>query len=168
MTARSRGVAFGLCAVGLMVILQACAGAMGVRAGEADSPTGGLAMSLFITDGETQHALYRVDADGTIHFGGGFDALDNETTWQAGMSDADLTRLRALLEEHGWLTDPAPTGGEGDRHHRVRLAWPGGTQAFETEGGGPSIDPVREFLERVTARRYDEYLESLPGPGRLD
>ena len=66
------------CAGVLALSLASCGG--GLKAGAPTSPTGGIAIEVLRSDGRSSHALYRVDPDGTLSFGGGFDATTEYVT----------------------------------------------------------------------------------------
>jgi hypothetical protein len=51
--------------------------------------------------GDTQTALYIVEQNGTIAFGGGMDAIAGRTSWRGILSDEQLSTLQRLLRtEH--------------------------------------------------------------------
>lgn len=145
-------------------LIAACGS--GVRAGKRSSPTGGVALRMLITDGQSSHALYVVEPDGTIGFGGGWAAMDDRTTWTGPLSVQELETLAALLREHGWFDgkpeadDPDDTG-----RHTIRFAFPDGGWRISAPHGGRSIAPIRQFLRTVSMRRNQAVFDQLPEPG---
>ena len=82
---------------------------------EVESPTGGRTLSLHARHADNVQALYIVEDDGTLSFGGGRDAWLDKTTWNGPMTQAEIAELFALVDEHDWF-EKAP----GTR--RVELA----------------------------------------------
>jgi len=158
-----------------LALLGGCAG--GLKAGDAQSPTGGVAIEVLVTDERSSHALYRVDSDGMISFGGGFDALQDRTTWAAAMTPEQIDTLQALLEEHEWFEGP-PLGSdspgldaEGDRQaaepvHKIRFDSLAGGWRATIHGRASHLDPIVEFLREIAQARHDELLNSFPQPNQ--
>jgi hypothetical protein len=162
-------------AIGLsLIVLSLAACGSGIKAGSEDSFTRGLALRMLVTDRESSHALYELSPDGSITFAGGFNALNGRPSWEGLATPEEVDELHTLLAAHGWFDhDPVPDPPDPDnladtRIHRVNLAWPTGGRAFEAHGGGTHIDPIRQHLERIAAKRFDPVLQQLPEPGRLD
>lgn len=135
------------------------------REANANSPTGGISLEMSITGKDNLAVNYRVDQDGSLHFGGGLDAQINKTSWTGQLSSQEVKQLVALLNEHGWFKqEPDSSSIDADRKYSIDLRWPDGHRSFDVTGKGSGIAPIEELLARVTNRRHDEFLESLPKP----
>ena len=136
---------------------------------EGKDVTGGLALRLFVKLDEDSYAAYRLDADGTLSFAGGQDALDREYSWSGPMTEEEIASLLALIETHGWLeADPESTYVPPQRSFEIRLARSGGkkrARRFEVIGSGPGVGEVYDLLETAARRRHEEFLRTLPQPG---
>lgn len=154
---------FCIAPVALVMCLACCGNRL--KAGDPDTPMGGVALEILRTDGRSSHALYRVESDGTLSFGGGFDALRDRTTWTAAMTTEQIAALQALLEEHGWFASP-PAGAsfDSDVVHKVTFASPRASWRARVRGGGPHLDPILDFLREAALSRHDDLLDSLPQP----
>jgi hypothetical protein len=150
--------------VGLVgVILAGCAG--GLKAGAPDSPTGGIAIEIFRTDERSSHALYVVDPDGTISFGGGFDAQQERTTWSAPMTAEQIVSLQAILSEQLWQQAPVRSeeaSDPGSVECRILFAAPAISWRATVPADNPRVSPVVEFLRELSLARHEEVLRSLP------
>ena len=146
-----------------ILALPANSGCSSTSATRANSPTGGLSVEMSITGKDNFAALYRVERDGTIHFGGGQDAQLNKTSWTGQFTNEDVEQLRALLNEHGWF-DETPTSSaiDADRKYRIDLRWPGGHRSFKVTGKSSMIAPIEDLLVEIANRRHEVFLESLP------
>ena len=146
-----------------IIALVANTGCSSTSAVKANSPTGGLSLKMSITGKDNLAALYRVDQDGSIHFGGGQDAQINKTSGTGQLTKQDVEQLRALLTEHGWFTaEPASSSVDADRKYRIDLRWPVGNRNFKVTGKGSMIAPIEDLLVKFANRRHDLFLESLP------
>jgi hypothetical protein len=156
--------------------LVGCAAQMKAKAGEQSSPTGGVALRMYLSDGRTSHALYVVTPDGSISFGGGFEAPDGQTTWTGAMTTEEIDELRGLLERHGWFR-AAPGYNHSlasdpmDRWlYRIEFAFPAtdssaaGRWSLDRHGAGPDIAPIRKCLERAAMKRNQAVFDQLPVP----
>lgn len=154
---------FCIAAVALVMCLACCGNRL--KAGDPETPMGGVALEILRTDGRSSHALYSVESNGTLSFGGGFDALRDRITWTAAMTTEQIAGLRALLEEHSWF-ERAPMGAGGDNEviHEITFASPRASWRARVRGGGPRLDPILEFLREASLSRHDDLLDSLPQP----
>ena len=110
--------------------------------------------------------LYRVQPDGTISFGGGMNALHDETTWSGALTEDEMTQLRSVLEQHDWFRTPPPRGdGPEDDRAIVSLRRMRYQQKFTVYGDNDLVDRMLQVLERASRRRHDSYLKRLPEPG---
>lgn len=146
-----------------ILALATNSGCSSTTAVKADSPTGGISLEMSITGKGNLAALYQVEQDGSIHFGGGQDAQLNKTSWTGQLTKQDVEQLRFLLTEHGWFTaEPAASSLDADRKYRIELRWPDGNRSFKVTGKGSMIAPIEDLLAKITNRRHDLFLESLP------
>ncbi len=107
--------------------------------------------------------IYRVDQDGSIHFGGGKDAQLNKTSWAGKLTQQEIEQLRASLDEQGWFTaEPASSSTDADRKYRIELRWPEGNRSYKVAGKGSKIAPIEDLLIKIANRRHDVFLDSLP------
>lgn len=109
---------------------------------------------------DTQSALYVVQQNGTIEFGGGLNALSGNTTWTGTLTSAQLSKLHMLL-----LSEKLSSGKQkltnryvigiqnGDVFQHVILPL---TDSSATE--------LYYFLEESTLQRVQSHLDSLPKP----
>jgi hypothetical protein len=82
------------------------------------------------------------------------------------MTEQEIARLTALIDEHGWLeTDPPSTGEPAAREIEVKLRKGGTRRSFTVIGESEAVAPVLELLEAAALRRHDEFLQRLPQPG---
>ena len=147
----------------VVIVLSVCLGCSSTSATKANSPTGGLSLKMSITGKGNLAALYLVEQDGSIHFGGGQDAQLNKTSWTEQLTKQDVEQLRALLNEHGWFTaEPVSSSVDADRKYRIELRWPGGHRSFKVTGKGSMIAPIEDLLAKIANRRHEVFLESLP------
>lgn len=146
-----------------ILALAGNSGCSTTSAAKANSPTGGISLQMSIKGKDNLAALYRVEQDGSIHFGGGQDAQLNKTSWTGQLTQQDVEQLRASLDEHGWFTaEPASSSIDADRKYRIDLRWPGGNRNFKVTGKGLMIAPIEDLLVKFANRRHDLFLESLP------
>ncbi|MGI9013509.1 MAG: hypothetical protein ACR2GY_04580 [Phycisphaerales bacterium] len=157
-----------------VTLISGCGSTASLRAGARTSPTHGVALEMHVSSGDAkQHARYRVDADGTLHFAGGLAARQKTSTesqdatkWSSTLDRATWQPLLALLEGHAWLrSEPPHRDQQGGAKLNVTFAGPDAQYSFQTQGGGEHITPIRLELERLAAMRYAEYLDRLPRAG---
>ena len=128
--------------------------------------TGGIALELFTHYPSNQATLYKVDRDGTIHFGGGFDAISGSTTWSGPMTDQEIGAMRTLLERHGWFqAAPESTGEPRDLRRRFLIRRDNRTRAYRLKGEVPALVEVETMLKPIAERRLDPILDALPKAG---
>lgn len=146
-----------------VLVLTIIAGCSSTTSSKAKSITGGISLEMSIKGKGNLAALYRVEKDGSIHFGGGQDAQLNKTTWTGQLTKLEVEQLRATLDEHGWFTaEPDSSSVDADRKYRIDLRWPGGHRSFKVTGKGSMIAPIEYLLVKIANRRHDVFLESLP------
>ena len=109
---------------------------------------------------ENQSALYIVDQDGTIHFGGGLDALSGKTTWTGELNSQQLLTLRNLLQ------DDVLQDTENRLTHCFVIQVQEGKllEKYVTPLTDASAIELYYFLEESTLSRVRSYLDSLPKP----
>jgi len=139
-----------------------CASTTAVRANTA---TGGLELRMFVRDQTGATALYQVNPDGSLNFGGGFDALVDHTTWTGQMTPQEIQELRELIESHHWLSaNPVSTKQPPDMLYRVELRATETRKHFSVKGESLDMQPVRELLAHISLRRLEDDLKRLPQP----
>ena len=150
------------------VMLAATLGAFGCAGGsrvDPQSPTGGLSLKMLVLTQDNAAAMYRVEPDGTIHFGGGLDARQEKTTWSGPMTAQEIQHLRDLIAQHGWYdAGPASTGRPPGRSYRIQLRWPQGRRTFRIIGRSLDVTPIERLLAHAAGRRHDAFLDTLPKP----
>lgn len=154
----------------LLMTLTACGGVP--KAGDATSLTHGAAIWMKTTDSRSSHALYIVEPDGVIRFGGGYTATRNETDWEGRMSPGEADALITALKEANWFDGPPATTPVAALFpadtlaHEVAFAWPTGSWRIDAEQGGGDVRPVRELLRDLVAeKRHGELFDQLPEAG---
>jgi len=135
-------------------------------AGGDSLATGGVTLEILAARGTSSHALLALTRDGTLHFAGGRDALRGDFSWSGPMTDDELTRLLALLDEHDWWHhDPPSTHQPPDQTYAVKLRRPGTRRSFKVMGDGPHLTPIYDLLDRAARRRHEDFLRTMPEPG---
>ena len=142
--------------------LLGCSGGSRV---DPQSPTGGLSLKMLVVTEDNAAALYRVQPDGTIHFGGGLDARQEKTTWSGPMTAEEIQQLHDLLTHHGWFdAGPASTDQPPGRSYRIQLRWPKGRQTYRVIGRSLDVTPIEQLLAQAAGRRHEAFLQTLPRP----
>ncbi len=137
-----------------------CAGGSRV---DPQSPTGGLSLKMLVLTQDNAAAMYRVEPDGTIHFGGGLDARQEKTTWSGPMTAEEIQQLRDLIAQHGWYdAGPASTDRPPGRSYRIQLRWPHGRRTFRVIGRSLDVTPIEQLLAQAAGRRHEAFLDTLP------
>lgn len=120
---------------------------------------------MFVRDDTGAESLYQVNRDGTLNFGGGFNALAGHTTWTGQMTPREIQELRELIETHHWFTaNPDSTQQPPGMLYRVAIDAPQVQKHFTVKGESPDVQPVRELLARIALRRLEGELKRLPQP----
>ena len=108
------------------IALIICNGCSSLGASNANSLTGGISLEMSIKGKENLATIYKVEQDGTIHFGGGLDAQLNKTSWTGQLTEQEATQLIALLNKQGWFSDlPYSSNFDADREYKIKLRWIG-------------------------------------------
>ena len=132
---------------------------------DPQSPTGGLSLKMLVLTQDNAAAMYRVEPDGTIHFGGGLDARQEKTTWSGPMTAQEIQQLRDLIAQHGWYdAGPVSTDRPPGRSYRIQLRWPQGRRTFRVLGRSLDVTPIEQLLAHAAGRRHDAFLDTLPKP----
>lgn len=157
----------GVRAIVLLVLGAAVGCATSVGALPGGGPTAsGVDLRMFVRFDDWSMALYRVRPGGTIGFGGATDALNNRLSWTGEMTADETRELRAMLGEHQWWTrEPASTGTPPGRVYEITLTVAGGERRYRVIGKSDEVQPIHDFLEEVSRRRYGQFLERLPKAG---
>jgi hypothetical protein len=132
--------------------------------GDPASATGGIFLEVDARDGEQLRArLIRVQPSGAIEWGGGRNAMNGATTWEAPLTAAQISSLRTLLEQDGWFAGtPDGSGTPQGQFTRVMLRGPEGTQSYRIRGESPAADRLVDLLESFTRGRHDEFMKRIP------
>ena len=110
-------------------------------------------------------ALYQVEADGSLSFGGGLDAVRHKTSWTGQMTEAEIDELLALLERDGWFRgEPADGDGPNGRVYEVTVCGQEGRQRYTLRGESTAGGELNDLLDRIARRRFDSFLERLARP----
>ena len=132
---------------------------------DPQSPTGSLSLAMLVLTEDNAAALYRVEPDGSIHFGGGLDARLEKTTWSGPMTAEEIQQLHDLLERHGWYdAGPDSTDRPQGRSYRIQLRWPQGRRSYRLTGRSDDVTPIEQLLSQAAGRRHEAFLETLPRP----
>lgn len=127
--------------------------------------TQGLRLDLFMTARGDRHELYRVDTDGTLHFGGGRSALQDQYTWNGPLTDDEITALHGVLDAHKlWTRDAVGSGDQAEARYTFSVRDGDRRNGFVVKGRSDAMESVRSLLEMASRRRLDDYLERLPRP----
>ena len=146
----------------LTLVPLSCSGGSRVA---PQSPTGGLSLKMLVVTEDNAAAMYRVEPDGSIHFGGGLDARREKTTWSGPMTAEEIKQLRDLLTRHGWFAaSPASTDRPKDRSYRIQLRWPQGRRTYRVIGRSLDVTPIEQLLAQAAGRRHEAFLQTLPKP----
>ena len=107
--------------------------------------------------GDHEAALYIVDNDGGVSFGGGLDALVGEVSWHGQLSDQQLTKLSSIITH--WDLESQ----RQQLQHRfvIKLR---DEQPIEVSLKNSNAIHLYENLQGMTSNRYSEILETLPRP----
>ena len=146
-----------------IVLLAALAGC--VTADRTEPRTSGLTLEILQRLSPTAAALYRVEQDGTLAFGGGSAAQQGRTSWSGPLTDAEIAELRRLVEMHAWLErEPSDVEDGSGTLYEVFVRGPRGRQRFKVHGGTPGVAEVATLLDTAARRRLASDLEVLPRP----
>ncbi len=110
--------------------------------------------------GKTQSALYVVEQDGTVQFGGGIDAIAGRTTWTGRLNSAQYSRLKVLLQTE--QLQSSPTTEEGC--FKIELQLNDSTQEYVLPLTDVAATELYYFLEESTMERIQTHLNALPKP----
>ncbi len=142
------------------IVLGGCA----VRSA-TDSPTGGVSLRMAVVGEPNRTALYRVEADGSLSFGGGLDAIQHKTSWTGQMTEAEIDELLALLDRDGWFHgEPADGDEPSGRVYEVTVHGPQGRQRYKLRGESAAGGELNDLLDRIARRRFDSFLERFSRP----
>jgi len=106
-----------------------------------------------------------LDADGTLRWGGGFDAIEGRTTWEGRLTDDERRRLDAILDELEGGT-PASSADRGTLPRwRIVVTGPESLDVRLAGLDGASADLVA-LLDEAARRRHRRALDALPTAGQ--
>ncbi len=167
---RARPGARALAAIALLAV---CASGFGCSSPPPASPgwPKGLELEMLVTAGDDVASLYLVRPDGTISWGGGYDARHGRTSWTGPLTGEEIDQLHRLLDELEWFTRaPASAADDdgaprGEPAYRIKLRWRNGKRDYTVRGPSPDVAPIEELLQRAARRRLDVFLQTLPKAG---
>jgi len=110
--------------------------------------------------GDTQTALYIVEQNGTIAFGGGMDAITGRTTWKGTLTSAQLSNLQTLLRNE----QPKATSKRLSNRYIIVSTQGDAIQRVVVPLSDSSATELYYFLEESTLDRIQSHLNSLPKP----
>ncbi len=110
--------------------------------------------------GENQTALYVVEGDGTIEFGGGIDALSGKTTWEGQLTDAQLSKLQELIATENLQTEIVIDS----KRFEIVICNTEDVHRYVVPISNPSASELYFFLEESTMQRIQAQLDALPKP----
>jgi hypothetical protein len=150
----------------LMLVVTVVAVAGCATLGErGDDVTGGRTVEMYVVEDGSRFARYLVDRDGSLSFAGGRDAQASKYTWTGPLTEEELDRLFALIDEHEWAErDPASVADPGPTY-TIRFRGPRIRRNFTVVGDSPDVRPVAELLAEASKRRNEEFLRELPESG---
>ena len=131
------------------------------------SPSDGFNLTLdFSAQDETgSDRLYRVEPDGAISFGGGFQALVGNTSWTGQLTKQQEQELLDVIQQQEWFASKIESTNEPkDRVYRVTVRTAQGHRRFKVVGANERVAAVEAVLERICRQRFDEDLKRLPTP----
>lgn len=150
----------------LAVMLLSGCRSTSLAAGEASSPTGGIAVEMFTRGANLEAVYYRVTPAGRIKYAGGYRAHERETQWEGPITAEEITRLRELLEADGWWTGTVTTTGQpASRQWEIDVARPAGGERYRLTGNGEAVLRLRGLLDEMASKRLDPFLQTLPKAG---
>ncbi len=147
----------------VLAVLAGCA-----VTGPADTGpdlTGGRTWELY-TAREGAMARYRIDPDGTLHFGGGRDAMGGRFSWSGPLTAAELDELVELIDEASWFDGPEPVGDDSGRTWALSERMGMKVRRVSVEGDTEKLREVYDLLSTASRRRYGDFLESMPKAGK--
>ena len=109
---------------------------------------------------DTQTALYVVQKNGTIQFGGGMDALAGKTTWNGSLTSLQLSNLQALLS----TKEMQSANKKLVKRYVIEVQQGDSVQKFVVPITDSSATELYYFLEESTLQRIQSHLDSLPKP----
>jgi hypothetical protein len=162
--------------------ISGCAAPVTVaRAGDADSPTGGLSIVYFDRElSEQRHRRYELLADGTFRVGSGRAALLGNTDWEGRATQEQIDAILGAAREGGLfdgepVCEPALVDGKETIFTTIEIAMPNDAPdrrpgrparfSYRLEGRCPSVLPLRAAFEDAARVRFDPQLNALPQPG---
>ena len=109
---------------------------------------------------ETQSALYIVNQDGTIKFGGGLWALSGKTNWTGELTTQQISTLRTLLKEERLQN----LDNRLIHCFVIKMQVGESTKEFVMPLTNTSAIELYYFLEESTLSRISSHLSALPKP----
>jgi hypothetical protein len=157
--------------VAALLSLVGCNAPMTVEAGDATSPTGGVAIVFQERDvDELRFRRYELDADGTLRIGGGRSAQRQTTDWTGTATAEQIASIlqaarEANLEAGDVVCHDDPNDDGDPVRTTIEYAWPEGRRRHDLVGDCPAILPLRTVFETIGRARFQRHLDQLPEAG---
>jgi len=161
--------------LGICLCMVVCVGCGSVSRVVVPAPDGD-SISMGLMDkqpSQRRYQLYILSPEG-LSGSGGMSAFNEKTTWSVQLTPAERTRLERALKAAGWLTGSPAGEPDVDRSgtdrclvismrtssQRMAFEIPAGDQGFGTDTSG-----ILEMLRELSARRFNDHVNGLPGAG---
>ena len=147
-----------------VALLVATLASSGCTSAPTTTPTGGVTLAL-LRDQDDTASYFTVDREGRLGFGGGIDARFFRTHWTGSLTNDEIDRLLALIDEHGWFEHKPRSGGVPESlKYRLEVSGPAGSRRYTWKGESPDVTPVEDLLDAAARRRFEPVLDALPQP----
>ena len=156
---------FAMLLPAVLLVLSGCADLPMLE--PAPDRTGGVHVRILLQKPEGVAELLLVDRQGRLYWGGGFEALNGDTSWWGDMTDEEIATLLEMLEARSfWSPKPTSSGEPEGKRYSVSLRRQGTRGIrFQVEGDTDAVTPVQEFLAQISLRRLEPFLDTLPQAG---
>jgi tripartite-type tricarboxylate transporter receptor subunit TctC len=119
-----------------------------------------LKMKMFASQ---QAVLLVVDGDGRISYGGGFDAIQEKTSWQGKITSDQQLQFDELITSSGWL-EPDSTRSQQSQGYDIRIQQGTIDNSFLLPLSDKSATTMFELLQTIALVRLEPTLNALPKP----
>lgn len=107
--------------------------------------------------------LLLVDGDGRISYGGGFDAIQEKTSWQGKITSDQQLQFDELIASSGWL-EPDSTRSQQSQGYDIRIQQGTIDNSFLLPLSDKSATTMFELLQTIALARLEPTLNALPKP----
>jgi hypothetical protein len=119
-----------------------------------------LKMKMFASQ---QAVLLVVDGDGRISYGGGYDALQDKTTWEGKISNHQQGQFDEIIASSDWL-DTDIERSKQVHGYEIRIKQGTIDTSFFLPPSDQSAKSMYDFLQSIALARLEPTLEALPKP----